>query len=117
MKKNDTREKERELTMQRALEEVMASTDVQKMCDFFKILSEPIRMKIVLALMKGSVCVYHLTEVCGGTQSAISHQLRILRNNGIVQAKRMGKWVEYSLADGRVWDIVNSVKAYLLYDI
>ena len=72
----------------------------------FHLLSDLGRLKIVLALMQGSLCVYHLTEVCGGSQSAVSHQLRTLREGKIVSAKRVGKTVEYSLADEHIREIV-----------
>ena len=79
---------------------------VEGVCTVFRMLAEPTRMKIVLALLNGDMCVYHLTERCGGTQSGISHQLRILRDNKIVKAKRLGQSVEYSLADAHVRNIV-----------
>ena len=85
----------------------MNSEDVEKICTVFRVLSDPTRMKIVLALMKGEMCVYHLTEVCDGTQSGTSHQLRVLRDRKIVKAKRLGQTVEYSIADGHVREIVN----------
>ena len=80
--------------------------DVEQVCTVYRMLAEPTRMKIVLALLSGDMCVYHLTEQCGGTQSGISHQLRILRDNKIVKAKRLGQSVEYSLADAHVRSIV-----------
>ena len=80
--------------------------EVEQVCTVFRMLAEPTRMKIVLALLDGDMCVYHLTEKCGGTQSGISHQLRVLRDNKIVKAKRLGQSVEYSLADAHVQSIV-----------
>jgi ArsR family transcriptional regulator len=56
--------------------------------------------------MKGEMCVYHLAEVCDATVSGVSHQLRIMRDNGIVRAKRFGKNVEYTIADGHVYEMV-----------
>lgn len=99
-------EKEHAVTAQRARENVLASSDVEKMCAVFRMLADPTRMKIVHALMKGDMCVYHLTEVCDGTQSGVSHQLRVLRDNKVVRAKRLGQTVEYSIADGHIREMV-----------
>ena len=106
-------EKEHLLAAQRAKEGILASADVEKISKLFQMLSDPGRLKIVLALMDGELCVYHLTEVCGGSASAVSHQLRLLRDNGIVRAKRMGKNVEYSIADEHVREIVEMGVAHL----
>ena len=100
------REMAHQASAQRAKEGVLSSFEVEKMCKIFQVLSEPCRLKIVLALMKGEMCVYHLAEVCDATVSGVSHQLRIMRDNGIVRAKRFGKHVEYSIADGHVYEMV-----------
>ena len=107
------REKEHLASVDRAKEGILSENDVERICKIFRLLSEPSRTKIVLALLNGEMCVYHLAEVCDGTVSAISHQLRILRDNKIVKAKRFGKNVEYSLADQHVCEIVNMSIAHL----
>ena len=99
-------EKEHEAAMKRAQENILASEDVEKICAVFRMLADPTRMKIVLALMQGEMCVYHLAEVSDSTVSGVSHQLRVLRDNKIVKAKRFGKNVEYSIADEHVHKIV-----------
>ncbi len=78
----------------------------------FHLLSDGGRLKIVLTLMQGDMCVYHLTEACGGSQSGVSHQLRALREGKIVTAKRVGKTVEYSLADEHIRKIVGLCMAH-----
>lgn len=107
-------EAEHELAVQRAKEHVMSQNDVENMCKIFQMLAEPSRMKIVLALLEGDMCVYHLSEVSGGTVSGVSHQLRILRDNRIVKARRMGKNVEYAIADEHVREIVEMGKEHML---
>lgn len=107
------REKEHALAVQRAKEDILADKDVEKISRIFQVLADPSRLKIVIALLKGDMCVYHLTEVCDGTQSGVSHQLRILRDNKIVKAKRLGKNVEYSIADEHIREIVETGKAHL----
>ena len=97
---------EHEAAVLRAKEGILNHSDVEKVCRIFHLLSDTNRLKIVLALLDNELCVYHLTEICGGTQSAVSHQLRILRDNHIVKARRIGKNVEYSIADNHVRSIV-----------
>ena len=108
------REQEHALTVQRVKEDVLLAKDVEKISKTFQMLSDAGRLKIVLALLKGDMCVYHLIEVCDGSQSNVSHQLRILKDNGIVKSKRLGKNVEYSIADEHIREIVEMGKAHLL---
>lgn len=68
----------------------------------FKVMSEPTRIKILLALQAGEMCVEHITEVVKGTQSAVSHQLKILRDNKIIKSRRQGQNVLYSISDWHV---------------
>ncbi len=106
-------EKEHLAAAERAKAKGMSDADVAKVSKIFSLLSDPGRLKIVLALMNGEMCVYHLTEVCGGTVSGVSHQLKNLRDNGIVKAKRLGKNMEYSIADDHVREIVRIGVAHL----
>ncbi len=99
-------EKKHEMIVARAKEGILLPSDVEKVCKIFHLLSDPSRLKIVLALLNGELCVYHLTDVCESTQSAVSHQLRILRDNRIVKGRRLGKFVEYSIADNHVRGII-----------
>ena len=100
------REKEHLAAAQRAKEGILASSDVELVCKTFHLLSDPGRFKIVQALMQGELCVGHLVEICGGTPSGVSHQLRILRDNGVIKARRLGKNVEYSIADEHIRKIM-----------
>ncbi len=112
-KKDCEHVQEHENAVEKARGRILTATELEKVCGIFRILSEPSRMKIVLALLEGQMCVYHLTEVCGGTVSGISHQLRVLRDNGIVKAQRFGKNIEYSIMDEHVREIVETGKAHL----
>ena len=109
------REQEHNVAVQRAKEGILSPADVEKVCKIFALLAEPSRMKIVLALLNGEMCVYHLTEVCDGTQNAVSHQLRILRDNGIVKCRRLGQSVEYSIADVHIREIVETGENHALH--
>ncbi len=87
--------------------------DMETLCTVFRMLAEPSRMKIVLALMQGEMCVYHLAEVTEGSVSAVSHQLKLLREAKIVKRARLGKHIEYSLADGHVLQMVKTALEHL----
>ena len=82
------------------------ATNMERACDVFRMLSEPSRFKIVYALRGGELCVYHILQAVGGTQSAISHQLRVLKDNRVLRARRDGQNVYYSLADEHIKQIV-----------
>ena len=94
------------LSVQKAREEILTADNVEQVCRIFHLLSDPGRFKIVQVLMQGELCVGHLVEICGGTPSGVSHQLRILRDNGIIKARRLGKNVEYSIADEHIRKIM-----------
>lgn len=106
-------EKIHSVTAQRAKEHILGNAETEQICAIFRVLADPTRMKIVLGLLEGDMCVYHLTEVCDGTQSGVSHQLRVLRDNNIVKAKRLGQTVEYSLADEHVRKLIEISIAHL----
>lgn len=74
--------------------------------DFFKIFGDSTRLKILFSLIEGEVCVGDLSEVLGTSQSAVSHQLRILRQNDVVKFRKEGKIVYYSLDDDHVKNVL-----------
>ncbi|WIV19678.1 metalloregulator ArsR/SmtB family transcription factor [Paenibacillus polygoni] len=80
------------------------TTSVQ-MADWFKAFSDPTRLRIIDALLQRELCVHDLTVLLDMGQSAISHQLRSLRNMRIVKRRKEGKTVYYSLDDGHIEQI------------
>jgi len=84
--------------------------------DFFKILGESTRLKIMFALLKGEVCVGELSESLSISQSSVSHQLRILRQNDLVKFRKQGKVVYYSLDDDHVENLLNQSLEHLLHN-
>jgi len=86
---------------------------MQKILEILKILSDETRLKIVSLLAENELCVCELMEALRMSQSRISNHLRILRNTGIIEAKREGKWIFYSLARGTMdkvlWEIVQVI--------
>ncbi|MBQ7373135.1 MAG: helix-turn-helix transcriptional regulator [Clostridia bacterium] len=85
---------------------LMPSEDI--VCDvaeLFKVFGDSTRTKILTALFESELCVCDIGKVLGMTKSAISHQLRILRQSKLVKARKCGKEVFYSLADKHVLTI------------
>jgi len=76
-------------------------------CLFFKVLGDPTRMKIILALENGDLCVNDLTKRLQMEQSAISHQLKILKKAQVVKSSKKGKNVFYSFDDDHVQQILS----------
>ena len=72
------------------------------LAELFKTLGDATRVKLLFALMQRELCVCDLTAVIGTTESAVSHQLRVLRNQKLVKYRRDGKILYYSLADSHV---------------
>ena len=85
---------------------LQSTEEIEGICNVFRMLGEPSRLKLVLALLEGEACVYHLTKYCGGTQSGTSHQLRVLKDNKIVKSRRDGQNVLYSIADEHIQNIL-----------
>jgi ArsR family transcriptional regulator len=79
--------------------------DLEELADLFKSLGDLTRIKILHALSVSEMCVCDLSNLLGMQQSAISHQLKILRLNDLVLARKAGKVVYYSLADEHVQGI------------
>ena len=86
---------------------------ILKMANILKILGEPSRMKIVLALSYGELCVFHIVEAVKSNQSAVSHQLRILKDNHIIKSRRDGQNIVYYLYDDHIMEILNLVKEHV----
>lgn len=80
---------------------------IYELSDFFKNFGESTRLKIVLALRSGALCVADLANAVGSSQSAVSHQLRVLRQAKIVKSERSGKLVFYSIDDAHVEMLVS----------
>jgi len=91
-----------ECAITRARQALPAERQAQRLADVFKAMGDPTRLRIILALRVGELCVCDLAAVLNMSQSAISHQLRILRGLHLVRNRREGKEVLYSLDDDHV---------------
>lgn len=77
------------------------------LAELFKIFGDSTRIKILYVLFEAEMCVCDLAQLLGMTQSAISHQLRALKQSKLVKYRRDGKTVFYSLADNHVRSIID----------
>lgn len=80
---------------------------LKELADFYKVFGDSTRIKILCVLLESEMCVCDLAEVLGMTQSAISHQLRVLKQMKLVKNRREGKTVYYSLSDGHIQTIIS----------
>ena len=78
---------------------------VSDVSDLFRVLGDSTRVKILWALDNSELCVCDIAALIGMTKSAVSHQLRVLKDNNLVKNRREGKVIFYSLADNHVQDI------------
>ncbi len=86
-----------------AIGEAMPKDDViGDLAELFKVLGDPTRAKILFALEKGELCVGDIAILLDMNQSAISHQLRLLKRNRLLRSRRDGKQVYYTLHDDHV---------------
>lgn len=81
--------------------------ELNDLAELFKIFGDATRIRILFVLFEAEVCVCDLAELLDMTQSAISHQLRVLKQMKLVKNRREGKTVYYSLADGHIQTIIS----------
>lgn len=89
----------------KALDTLIDGPTSLNLANLFSALSDPTRLRILSALRSGELCVCDLSSTLGMTQSAVSHQLRILRNLAIVKNRKSGRVVYYSLDDEHIADL------------
>lgn len=86
--------------------EIPAEEILYDLADLFKVFSDTTRIKILYALMINELCVAEIAEAINASQSAVSHQLRILKQARLVKFQRDGKNIIYSLADDHVHTVL-----------
>lgn len=86
---------------------------IQDLAETFKLLGDPTRLRIVVALSYGELCVCDLAEMLGSTRTAVSNHLRLLRGLRIVRHRREGKLAFYTLADRSIADLVAAGQAHI----
>ncbi|MDD5805305.1 ArsR/SmtB family transcription factor [Blautia sp. HCP3S3_H10_1] len=90
--------------------------ELYDLAELFKVFGDSTRIRILFVLFEAEVCVCDLAKVLNMTQSAISHQLRILKQNKLVKSRREGKSVFYSLADEHVRTIMDQGREHIEED-
>ena len=88
-------------------ETIPEENELYDLAELFKIFGDSTRIKILYALFESEMCVCDIAQLLNMTQSAISHQLRSLKQSKLVKYRREGKTVFYSLADAHVRTIIN----------
>ena len=83
-----------------------AETELYDLAELFKTFGDSTRIRILFVLFEAEVCVCDLAQALNMTQSAVSHQLKILKQNRLVKSRREGKSIFYSLADDHVRTII-----------
>lgn len=85
--------------------EMLEDSTIFDMAELYKVFGDSTRMKIICALLKSELCVCDIAAITSTTVSAISHQLRILKNAKLVKFRKVGKVVYYEIADSHVSEI------------
>ena len=99
--------------IRRVTETLPEDETLYDLAELFKLLGDTTRIKILYALLESELCVCDIAQLLGLTQSAISHQLRLLKTGKLVKFRREGKTVFYSLADGHVHSILGQGMAHM----
>jgi DNA-binding transcriptional ArsR family regulator len=92
---------------------LLPERSVNAIADVFRLLGDPTRVRLVDALMHGDRCVSDLAALVGLTESAVSHQLRLLRAAHLVQVRRAGRLAFYSLDDHHVVGLVRDTRRHV----
>ncbi|NQX62393.1 ArsR/SmtB family transcription factor [Paenibacillus qinlingensis] len=97
-------------------QKMIAEESAASLSEIFKALGDPTRIKIIYALLQSELCVHDLTLVLEMGQSAVSHQLRYLRNLRIVKRRKVGKTVYYSLDDAHIEQIFSLTLQHITHN-
>jgi ArsR family transcriptional regulator len=94
----------------------LATHDAFRLAGVFKALADPTRLRVIAQLAAGERCVHEIGEQLGLNQPAVSHQLRLLRDRGLVRQRRQGRHMYYSLDDVHVYDLFTRAREHLEHD-
>lgn len=100
-------------TVRQVQPELMPTDKAQQMAEFFAILADPNRLRLLSALASQELCVCDLAAASKMSESAVSHQLRVLRTARLVKYRREGRNIYYNLADRHVVNLYREVAAHL----
>ncbi|VEU80867.1 ArsR/SmtB family transcription factor [Haploplasma axanthum] len=94
-------------------EQILSNQKINEISDFFKIMADFTRVKILEAIKDHELCVCDLGHLLGVTKSAVSHQMKTLKKYNLVTSTKKGKMVYYKLNDENVSTIINSVNKFI----
>ncbi len=97
----------------KAISQMPQQSDISRLADFYKILADPTRCKIICALMQQELCVCDIANILSMSKSSVSHQLSKMKNVGIVRCRRCGKEVYYALDDDHIGQIFSVTMEHL----
>mgnify|MGYP001220049205 FL=1 len=92
---------------------MLSAEHVQSVADIFRVLGDPTRVKILDALGDGERCVHELAAGIGMTESAVSHQLRVLRASRLVRVRREGRLAYYAVDDHHILELLKQVGTHV----
>ncbi len=87
--------------------------EINSIGNLFKIIGDTTRLKLIFNLYNGKKTVNELAEITNSSQSLVSHQLKILKNNKIVNSVKSGNYVYYFLIDGHINTLINSCRTHI----
>ncbi len=96
-----------EKTLRQVDDKMPPMEELQDLAEFFKVFGDETRLKILYVLLCSEMCVYDIATLLGMSQSAISHQLRVLKQMDLVKNRREGKTIFYALADSHIVTILS----------
>ena len=100
-------------TVNKVKETILEEEKIFDLAELFKVFADSTRMKIICALEEKELCVGEIAYITNSTQSAISHQLRVLKQSKLVKYRKEGKVVYYSLDDDHVIEIVKKGREHI----
>ena len=99
--------------VKKSRELIPETTELYDLSDFFKVLGDSTRLGILFAIDGAPLCVCDIASTLGMTKSAVSHQLKVLRQNRLVKYNKVGKNVYYGLSDDHVRDIIEKARQHI----
>ena len=92
---------------------LMGSRTVEALADTFRVLGNPTRVRILDALSSGELCVCDIASLVGISESAVSHQLRLLRGMRLVRPRRSGRLVYYAVDDQHILELLKQASTHV----
>ncbi|WP_279139764.1 ArsR/SmtB family transcription factor [Faecalicoccus pleomorphus] len=102
------------LRIEEAQKKMPDTSSIEQLADFYKVMGDMTRLKLLMALETGEFCASDLANVSQMTRSAVSHQLKTLKSNKLVKSRKEGKTVYYSLDDEHIHSVLKVALEHIL---